>query len=334
MERDIQLDMYRGMAMIYIVCWIHVLYWLGITIPFKGYFLIEMPVIFFIAGASAKLSRQRKEKEVIRNRFKRVFVPYYKYLFLALVAYGGYKFFRCHILFIDNWKQAVGLLLGFNMFPNVPFIWSHTWFILPYFIISIFPKKINLKWEGRITIIDFLLIIVLDVIAYYLPIINVIRVCTLAREILVYNLFYLAGFMFYKNISKKGICYIFILGAIFFLCVRPFYSHDLQVDKFPPNLYFLAFNICAMSLLGLIFSYVRLPKIKIISLWNTSGYGIYIYQPLYFCLWMLMNIFLNNFFNIKLPLLAYFMSAICFMFLSGSCFGKIISNKTIKKILA
>lgn len=158
MNRDLQLDMYRGMAMIYIVCWIHVLYWLGITIPFKGYFLIEMPVIFFIAGASAKLSRQKKEKEVIKNKFKRVFVPYYKYLFLVLVAYGGYKVLMRHILFIDSWKQVVGLLLGFNMFPNVPFIWSHTWFILPYFIISIIPKKINEMWGGELLLQIFCLL--------------------------------------------------------------------------------------------------------------------------------------------------------------------------------
>lgn len=29
-ERDYQLDMYRGLAMIYVVCFIHVLYWLGL----------------------------------------------------------------------------------------------------------------------------------------------------------------------------------------------------------------------------------------------------------------------------------------------------------------
>lgn len=187
---------------------------------------------------------------------------------------------------------------------------------------------------GRIVIADFLLVIIFDIIASYFPIVNVIRVCSLVREILVYNLFYLAGFLLYKNISKKGICFIFILGVIFFFCVRPFYSHDMQIDKFPPNLYFLAFNICSLSLLALVFSYVHLPKIKIIDTWNRNGYGIYIYQSFYYCLWMVVNIMLDRIFNFRMSPFLYMITSVCFMLLSGSIVGKLLSYKKVRVFFA
>ena len=66
MMRDTQLDIYRALAMIYIICVIHVVYWLGIGNELiTSIILFEMPVIFFITGASFSL--QTKEKSFIEK---------------------------------------------------------------------------------------------------------------------------------------------------------------------------------------------------------------------------------------------------------------------------
>ena len=58
MERDKQLDLYRGLSMIYVVCFIHVIYWLKIgSEPILSLMLFEMPLIFFISGASLSFNK-------------------------------------------------------------------------------------------------------------------------------------------------------------------------------------------------------------------------------------------------------------------------------------
>ncbi len=90
-HRDTQLDLYRAGVMIYIVCVIHVLYWLQIGgEPLKSLALFEMPVIFFISGAALSLSKPKRSLwRTVWNRLRRVLFPYYVYacmMVLPLVA--------------------------------------------------------------------------------------------------------------------------------------------------------------------------------------------------------------------------------------------------------
>lgn len=148
LERDHQLDMYRGWIMIYIICWIHVLYWLNIPCEHKSYFLVEMPIIFFIAGASSRLARPKRFREIVINRFKRVFLPYYKYAIISTLLFGLYDAIVKQNLLILDLKQLLYFVLGIEL-PNVKFAF-HTWFIFPYFVISIFPKSIFKKAGGGV----------------------------------------------------------------------------------------------------------------------------------------------------------------------------------------
>ncbi len=79
MERDEQLDLYRGLSMIYVVCFIHVMCWLKIgSEPLLSLMLFEMPVIFFISGASLSFNKSsRSFRATIWSRMKRVVLPYY-----------------------------------------------------------------------------------------------------------------------------------------------------------------------------------------------------------------------------------------------------------------
>lgn len=65
MERDKQLDLYRGLSMIYVVCFTHVIYWLKIGMePLLSIMLFEMPIIFFISGASLSFNKKPRKNTV------------------------------------------------------------------------------------------------------------------------------------------------------------------------------------------------------------------------------------------------------------------------------
>ncbi len=63
--------------MIYVVCFIHVIYWLKIGLePILSLMLFEMPLIFFIAGAAHTMGKKHNLKDFIVGRIHRVVFPY------------------------------------------------------------------------------------------------------------------------------------------------------------------------------------------------------------------------------------------------------------------
>ncbi len=66
MKRDVQLDAYRAMLMIYIVCFIHVEFWLEYgKEPMMSLSLVEMPLIFFVSGAALSYRREPRPKSLL-----------------------------------------------------------------------------------------------------------------------------------------------------------------------------------------------------------------------------------------------------------------------------
>lgn len=155
MERDIQLDMYRGLSMIYVVCFIHVIYWLKIgSEPLLSLMLFEMPIIFFISGASLSFNKKpRSFRKTLWSRIRRVVIPYYIYavvmvLIVALlsviwhywlpniIGVFGEKVATKYMFDITAYSWGdVWSILSFGNIPQSPCVW-HLWFILPYLILS------------------------------------------------------------------------------------------------------------------------------------------------------------------------------------------------------
>ena len=154
-SRDIQLDMYRGLSMLYVVCFIHVLYWLKIgEQPFMSLVLFEMPVIFFISGASLSFNKNpRPIIKTLKSRFYRLLLPYYIYaaVMVAVVAVlsviwhfwypeienvFGTKVASKYMFDITeySWSDIVAIIKTSNI-PQSPCVW-HLWFILPYLVLS------------------------------------------------------------------------------------------------------------------------------------------------------------------------------------------------------
>lgn len=103
----------------------------------------------------------------------------------------------------------------------------------------------------------------------------------LLREVAVYNFFFMAGYSYYRK-CKPLLMILVIIGCILAIVVLQL-THQgsfipMQKNKFPPNLMFLFFGLGTISVLGLIFTYVRIPQNRIIRRWNDHGYTIYLWQ--------------------------------------------------------
>lgn len=207
-KRDVSLDIYRALIMIYILCVIHVGYWLNfISEPISSIILFEMPVIFFISGASLNVTKRRRSfKNMLVNRFKRIAVPYYIYIALSLIVAAVFsafipQIFECNL----NLKSLLDIITfrtpeGFK----IPFFY-HTWFVLPYLLIYI------LFWyEQKIC----------DVLNPWLVSASLLIVCLLLqfnsnsfiKIISIYNFFFVIGYLFYRKLSVKKIFLVTLLS--------------------------------------------------------------------------------------------------------------------------
>lgn len=266
--------------MLYIVLIIHGLttfYYLDVSSPILSAMLFEMPLIFFITGASNKYAPNRGVSHTIRSRFYRILLPYIVWTVFAIVA----------LLLVRelSWKHLYTLSL-INGNAGITSIYvNQIWFIFPYFIICLFIpflKKVHESKQGtaKSVLIIVTIILVLSILDY-----SHLYVYSL-RNVLCYTIFVLLGF-FYKE--KHRNLYIVPLVIISFVCMMLLirsgaYSTIMQVNKFPPNLLFVSFGICIVGLICLIVSKISVPKICVLERWNKYGMEIYLYQNYAFML--------------------------------------------------
>lgn len=80
--RDTDLDDLRALVLIWVIL-LHCLYWFGLVgvrwNVVKSLFLFEMPVLFFVAGASNAVGRARPVGAFYASRLTRILVPYWVY---------------------------------------------------------------------------------------------------------------------------------------------------------------------------------------------------------------------------------------------------------------
>ncbi len=280
--RDTQLDAYRSLSMMYIVCIIHLVYWLGIgNEPLKSLILIEMPVIFFISGASLSLKKSNKTFiETLKNRAKRVLLPYYIYatiMVLFVVTMTLFTKRQGYDITSYTLKDITDILLG-NEIPQSPYSW-HLWFVMPYMILScIFV--LHQKALAKVKHTPYL---IANIIAFIL--IQHLSKDELLRHIFCYNIFMLAGYCYYRKLSKIHILGILLAATAGTLALH--YLADIrftpmQDHKFPADIMFLCYTTAALCFLSLIFSYIKIPYKGVLTTWNSRGYTIYLWQNIIF----------------------------------------------------
>lgn len=274
--RDVQLDIYRALAMVYIVCFIHVMYWLGFGgEPLRSIALVEMPVIFFISGASLSLSgKERGLVQTLCNRARRVLIPYYIYALVMVLAVVLLSLVshRCDITSYGL-KDVAKILLCQDI-PQAPYVW-HLWFIVPYMLLTC-----TFQWQRRVlTKVNrggyFVLTVLLFVGVQWLS------DYALLRNVCCYNVFMVAGYCFYRRMKVQHVVAVAIVSVLALLVGTEVFDVSftpMQGHKFPPDWFYVTWGMLALCLLSLLVWKVRLPDCRLLQLWNTRGYTIYLYQ--------------------------------------------------------
>ena len=282
--RDVQLDLFRGLIMIYILCVIHVAYWLSASIePYNSLILFEMPLIFFVSGAALQVSNNnRSVARQLINRVKRVLVPYYIYivltiLMLFLVVTIG-RFMGLHFNFSDISIDYRYVILPLKGPIGIPCM-SHLWFIVPFLVISCsFPMQRHWASTFGSTFYMILITLVFGITCF-------LTSSWIIREILGYNIFYMMGYFYYKRLKLRNILVIMVLLTTALIVMTMFCGckfTPMQLHKFPPDFVFIIFGVVALSFWGAVFTFVKLPDNQLLRRWNKYGYTIYLWQSVVF----------------------------------------------------
>lgn len=289
--RDTQLDIYRALIMIYMICVIHPMYWLadGSEPYLSLVLLMEMPLVFFISGASFSLSESRRGVwATCVNRFKRVAVPYYIYAcvllgFAALITIAvrltGVTAGQPLDLAKYDWKDVAAVLLAQDI-PQFPFIW-HLWFIPPYLILScLFPLQVKLMRKTGRWLYAFACLLLFLVV-------RCLTHASLLNQVLCYNIFMVSGYLFYKRVRPSttmlvGVTAFSALLVEILVLGMPF--TPMQSHKFPPDGLFVSYHIFSLCLVAVVLGRFKLRECRILTLWSQRGYNIYLYQSVAFTL--------------------------------------------------
>ena len=319
--RDRQLDIYRALLMLYIPCIGHNAYWLGNVVePYLSFVLFVIPQVFFVSGAALSLHETKRGIwTTIVNRFKRIVAPFYIYAAVMLGVIGvfstlflkGTMFFR--LLPFDimayTWRDVLDVILCLNI-PHCPYM-AHLWFIPLYLVLSCtFPLQVKLM--KRVNRYVYLAIcVILFLLAQGFTHISFLR------ELLCYNVFLVAGYLFYKR-DNEALTALIGVGAAALLIANQYllggHFCTMQSHKFPPDWVYFTYNVMMLCLLSLFFRRATLSYNKIFRIWNERGYNIYLYQSL--SLWIVYGVHQTGIFNSSSMMVNFFVDAILIFLLS------------------
>ena len=299
MERDVQLDCYRSLTMMYIVCIIHPMLWFSFDVfGFDPTMLLDMPVMFFIAGASQQYTPHRSLVETIKNRSLRVLLPYYVSLcFILLFMLASTLFhlsFEGELLDIRQigMPGIIKLLLTGGS-QHIPYL-GYTWFISTYMIISCsLPLQ---QWAMGIIGDKWYLLFLFACFACWKSM-GITSPENIVENVLGYNVFYVLGYVTYKKATTKWPIAAAAVVACLYLIISgialPFGNH-----KFPSDMVYIAYSIFNLYILAFIISRVNIKYGALVRLWNERGFTIYLYQCVsHFIVYKIIETWLTSFHN-------------------------------------
>lgn len=299
MKRDVELDCYRGLAILWVL-FIHSIYWMGFftstkVAVAKSYLLFEMPLLFFITGASNSLSAKKKLFNFYIKRIKRIAIPYWVYAFICVF------FTQITITFLNapgKIPYIEWFTFGFRskLWTNIPYLISHLWFVPIYLLIIIFIPLLKYMYtnlSNRKKLIPLIAIIILVALFDRHKINNGLFYYYI-KNVLVYSFWVYLG-LFYSDFKGKKINRVFTFAIailsyfVVSILIKTGYNPDMQINKFPPNIAFLVVNIGNFSILILIKKYIiNLLQIfhlnNIVAKIGRYSYTVYLYQPFGFLL--------------------------------------------------
>ena len=295
LNRDETIDHLRAVAMIWVIV-VHCLYWGGFFENerinlIKSFFLFEMPLFFFVTGASNSFSRIDGYFSFVFKRYKRILIPYWVYALicaaLSIINYGmnGERYNMGDILL--SWMIPVN-----RQITNIPYLTWALWFIPVYLcIVLLIPL---LKQIGKSSFaLPFVLVhaLILFCVCYAKLgwIQNIVFYSWWTYIGLLYkNIIYITENRFWRGIMRK-IVYIGIIVLIVMFHLGN--SMDMQYNKFPPNNIFWLYSVIMMSIIILLIPYINkvyagTEKFRvtrtILALFSTRSLTVFLYQSFAF----------------------------------------------------
>ena len=290
MTRDIIVDRLRGFAMFWVIV-VHVLYWADFfTDPYinllKSFCLFEMPLFFFVTGASHSFRKINGYFRFIGRRFQRILIPYWIFAVICALLSIGKLGINGDMDFLTGVKIFLSWMIPVNrQITPVPYLTWALWFVPVYLcVITILPVLKQMKDSARKIEFAFLLTGIF------------VLTCFLkmgwVQNVAFYSFWTYVG-LFYRDIkaaaeqknTRRYFLYSATAGAaavcILYLAGQ---TLNMQVNKFPPNIMFLVFSITMMSLILLLIPILENSagggklSAKIFNLFSTRSMTIFLYQ--------------------------------------------------------
>lgn len=298
-NRDKTIDQLRGFAMLWVIV-VHVLYWGGFFTNeyvnlLKSFCLFEMPLFFFIIGASNSFSKITGYFDFVSKRFQRILIPYWIFAIIcAILSIGRYSMednmdFLTGIKVLLSWLVPVG-----RQMTSVAYLTWALWFVPVYLCVSlIIPVLKKARDSARKIEFAFLLLGIF------------VLTCLLKmgwmQNVAFYSFWTYIG-LFFREIKlaaeqKHTRRYFLYLVAAGMLAIYALYltgqSLNMQSNKFPPNIIFLVYSMMMMALIFFSIPYLvrfigwlQAGKLsgKIFNLFSTRSMTIFLYQVFAFAL--------------------------------------------------
>ena len=293
MIRDKTIDRLRGFAMIWVIV-VHVFYWghfftNGYVNLFMSFCLFEMPLFFFVTGASNSFSKVNGYFNFVRKRFQRILIPYWVFAIIcAILSIIKYKT-EGNMDFLTAIKVLLSWLVPIDkQKTSVSYLTWALWFVPVYLcVVLIIPLLRKMKDSGRKIECAFLLLGIFVAT-------SLLRTGWL-QNISFYSFWTYVG-LFYSDIKsaaeqKHTGRYFLLIAAAGMAATCLLYltgqQLDMQYNKFPPNIMFLVFSITMVALIIFAIPYfdrviglVEKGKLSgyIFNLFVTRSMTIFLYQ--------------------------------------------------------
>ena len=307
MKRDRTIDIIRVFGLIWVML-IHSIFWMNYN--FFGTFyqilmtllLIEMPIMFFAAGASNYKSRSTSVLGFYKKRLQRIILPYVGYLFFCVIIVMIISYIKRDGLGIEAFR----LNAWYNFFSlgiplkNSSYVMYALWFVPVYLAVMLavpwlrqmHVSSSKLSNNYRYTILGLLIMVFLAFSYLKLDFLT---------NVSFYLIWTYIGF-FYDKINFESVNgkkkHLLIGGGIVIAMLISNRVNlsilNMQLNKFPPNYLFMIYSIAVMNILYYLapFMISRAKQLlsksifwqKMLEVYNTKGYTIYLYHPLSFIL--------------------------------------------------
>jgi hypothetical protein len=274
--RDDALDFFKGVTVIGII-FIHTVWWSGQSyVPnciAQFSLLLDVPLFFFLSGASAVFSFERK------NPFSGI---------LRMVGMFS-LFFLLYALFYQPENTFEFLIRSFFVqfpwAPKVEVLSSSTWFI-PVLVLVYFTGFLVVRSCGHRNALLAMMVVLFVLVFKYenFNFLNSIELLQKTPDYLFTDLFFfLFGYFFYRHLRrhkyvKPLAIVIFLISVILtftFFWDKPF---DLQFYKFPHRIQYLIASMVSISLV--MFFYTSIKKTVIFGYFGKEALPFYLAQCL------------------------------------------------------